>query len=67
MALFNATRYLISKEHKMYFITRREYQPRFESMKWQFYIKSAYYGALFLLSTYSLVMAILSFLHVMTG
>jgi uncharacterized pyridoxamine 5'-phosphate oxidase family protein len=55
-------RSFLRKDHKLYFITRREYQTSFKRMENHFKIKSVYYG---ILTAGSLVMMILALIDFM--
>ena len=59
LALYNISRYVLSKEHKLYFITRRDYQGVFSKMRAQAIAKSCYYGVVFIASVVMVIMKIL--------
>ena len=59
LALFNVSRYLLRKDHKLYFITRRDYEKVFGKMRAQAIVKSCYYGVAFVVSVLMLIMKIL--------
>ncbi|CDW72376.1 UNKNOWN [Stylonychia lemnae] len=50
------------KEHRIYFITKKEYQGQFEKMEMQFKVKSGYYGVLFAISLVMLILTLIDFL-----
>eukprot|EP00347_Sterkiella_histriomuscorum_P017325 403349818 len=61
MMIINIKKY-ISKEHRIYFITKREYQGQFDRMETNFKVKSGYYGLLFAASLIMLILTLIDFL-----
>ena len=59
LVAFNISRYVAKKEHKLYFITRRDYAHVFSQMRWQCIGKSCYYGVIFVAAVIMLIMKIL--------
>lgn len=61
LGFYNFRSYL-RKDHRLYFITKREYQQNFSKMESQFKFKSVYYG---ILTAGALVMMILALIDFM--
>lgn len=51
------------REHRLYFITRREYQKDFGKMENQFKYKSAYYGLLTAACLVIMILALIDFME----
>lgn len=62
LAVWNVRRYL-RKEHRQYFITKKEYQKAFASMENQFKFKSIYYGVLTAASLVVMILALIDFME----
>ena len=59
---YNLRGYL-RKDHKIYFITRKEYQRDFPKMENQFKYKSIYYGVLTAGSLVMMILALIDFME----
>lgn len=55
------------KYHKVYFITKKEYEKLHGNMDLQFRIKSVYYGILFAISLVMLILSLIDFVYKMIG
>ena len=61
LVIFNLMRYA-RKEHRIYFITRKEYQTHFHKFDIQFKVKTGYYSILLAVSLVMLVLSLIDFL-----
>lgn len=61
---YNVRGYL-RRDHKLYFITRKEYQRDFPKMENQFKYKSIYYGVLTAGSLVLMILALIDFMEKM--
>lgn len=58
LALFNVSR-IIAKDHKLYFMTKGEYQKTWGRMYFQYELKAVYYGVIFAIAlTMSILKAV---------
>jgi ABC-type Fe3+ transport system permease subunit len=62
LAAFNVRSFL-RRDHKQYFITRKEYQSAFKKMENQFKCKSVYYGVLTAGSLVMMILALIDFME----
>ena len=60
--VWNLKSYL-RRDHRMYFITRKEYQKDFTKMENQFKYKSVYYGVLTAASLVVMILALIDFME----
>ena len=60
--LYNIRSY-VRRDHKLYFITKKEYQKDFSKMETQFKLKSVYYGVLTASSLVVMILALIDFME----
>jgi hypothetical protein len=62
LGIYNLRSYL-RRDHRLYFISRKEYQKDFMKMETQFKVKSVWYGALTAACLVVMILALIDFME----